>query len=77
MCQLPINNPTSMRLINRLLRAGIKVVEFNSRLRRPIIEVDRPFKTWEQGAVEITETRNGVRSLVKMTIWRGAHIIWR
>ncbi|WP_145507575.1 hypothetical protein [Yersinia hibernica] len=77
MCQLPINNPASMRLINRLLRAGIKVVEFNARLRRPIIEVDRPFKAWEQGAVEITETRNGVRSLVKMTIWRGAHIIWR
>ena len=77
MCQLPINNPALMKPINRLLRAGIKVVEFNARSRRPIIEVDRPFKAWEQGAVEITETRNGVRSLVKMTIWRGAHIIWR
>lgn len=77
MRQLPINNPVSMRLINRLLRAGIKVVEFNASSRRPIIEVDRPFKEWEQGAVEITETRNGVRSLVKMTLWRGAHIIWR
>lgn len=77
MCQLPINNPALMKPINRLLRAGIKVVELNTRLRRPIIEVDRPFKAWEQDAVEITETRNGVRSLVKMTLWRGAHIIWR
>lgn len=77
MCQLPINNPSLMKSINRLLRAGIKVVELNTDLRRPIIEVDRPFKAWEQGAVEITETRNGVRSLVKMTVWRRAHIIWR
>ncbi|HDM8444279.1 TPA: hypothetical protein P0O12_004295 [Yersinia enterocolitica] len=77
MCQLPINNPALMKPINRLLRAGIKVVELKTHLRRPIIEVDRPFKAWEQDAVEITETRNGVRSLVKMTLWRGAHIIWR
>lgn len=77
MCQLPINNPELMRPINRLMRAGIKIVEFNTRFRRPIIEVDRPFKAWERGAAEITETRNGVQSVVKMTIWRGAHIIWR
>ncbi|AMO79746.1 hypothetical protein [Obesumbacterium proteus] len=77
MCQLPINNPELMRPINGLMRAGIKIVEFNTRFRRPIIEVDRPFKAWERGAAEITETRNGVQSVVKMTIWRGAHIIWR
>lgn len=77
MCQLPINNPSLMKPINRLLRAGIQVLEFNNRCCRPIIEVDRPFKAWEQGAVEITETRNGVRSLVKMTVWRGTHVIWR
>lgn len=77
MCNLPINNPELMKPINRLLRAGINVVDYRATFRRPIIEVDRPFAAWEPKAVEITETKNGVQRIVKMTIWRGAHIIWR
>ncbi|MBC3228325.1 hypothetical protein [Serratia fonticola] len=77
MNQLPINDPQLMRPINRLLQAGIKVIELKTNFRRPVIVVDRPFKAWEANAVEITETRNGVHRQVHMTIWRGAHVIWR
>ncbi|MEI7409256.1 MULTISPECIES: hypothetical protein [Pectobacterium] len=77
MCKLPINNPELMKPINRLIRSGINVVNVNLNFKRPVIEVDRPFKAWEAGAVDITETRNGVQQIVKMTRWRGAHIIWR
>ncbi|WP_350312389.1 hypothetical protein OHJ28_13630 [Dickeya fangzhongdai] len=52
-------------------------MDYHDKFRRPIIEVDRPFAAWEPTAVEITETKNGVQRIVKMTIWRGAHIIWR
>ncbi|GAB7214714.1 hypothetical protein [Dickeya oryzae] len=57
MCNLPINNPELMKPINRLLRAGINVVDYHATFRRPIIEVDRPFAAWEPKAVEITETK--------------------
>ncbi|MBN3237699.1 hypothetical protein H5A46_10140 [Pectobacterium versatile] len=77
MCKLPINNPELMKPINRLIRSGINVVNVNLNFKRPVIEVDRPFKAWVAGAVDITETRNGVQKVVKMTRWRGAHIIWR
>lgn len=77
MCQLPINNPKLMRPLNRLKRSGINVVEFNAKFRRPVIVVDRPFAAWVNGAVDITETRNGVQRNVKMTVWRGMHVIWR
>ncbi|RNM05836.1 hypothetical protein [Dickeya undicola] len=77
MCNLPINNPELMKPINRLLRAGINVVDYHDKFRRPVIEVDRPFAAWEPKAVEITETKHGVKGIVKMVVWRGAHIIWR
>ncbi len=77
MCQLPINNPLLMKPINRLTRAGINIISVNLNFRRPVIEVDRPFTAWVPGALDITETRKGVRRPVKMTTWRGAHIIWR
>ncbi|MBG6243449.1 MAG: hypothetical protein EKE20_17360 [Candidatus Symbiopectobacterium sp. Dall1.0] len=77
MCQLPINNPELMKPINRLMRSGINVVEYHAKFRRPVIVVDRPFIAWERSAVDITETLNGVQRNVKMTVWRGMHVIWR
>ncbi|MFB5082515.1 hypothetical protein, partial [Raoultella sp. C349492] len=71
-----INNPQLMAPINCLMRAGLTVVDFHD-LRRPVIEVERPLKSWEHDAVEITENKDGVKNTVKMTIFRGAHIIWR
>lgn len=77
MCNLPINNPVLMAPINRLMRGGLQVLDINTRFRRPIVEVDRPFEAWRGKEVEITERRDGKQTLVKMLIWRGMHVIWR
>ncbi|HBY1559747.1 TPA: hypothetical protein NDT77_004001 [Klebsiella pneumoniae] len=74
---LPINNPVLMGPINRLLRGGLQVIDINTRFRRPIVEVDRPFEAWRGREVEITERKDGKSSQVKMLIWRGMHVIWR
>lgn len=74
---LPINNPVLMGPINRLLRGGLQVIDINTRFRRPIVEVDRPFEAWRGKEVEITERKDGKSSQVKMLIWRGMHVIWR
>lgn len=77
MCVLPINNPALMQPINRLTRAGLQVLGVNTRFKRPIIEVDRPFLAWEQRAVSITERENGVYRTAKMMVWRNVRVIWR
>ncbi|EOX0725740.1 hypothetical protein ACO37N_002570 [Klebsiella pneumoniae] len=77
MCRLPINDPQIMAPINRLMRGGLQVLDINTRFRRPIVEVDRPFEAWRGKAVEITERKDGKSSQVKMLIWRGMHVIWR
>ncbi|HDK7002980.1 TPA: hypothetical protein ACGPDX_004254 [Klebsiella pneumoniae] len=74
---LPINNPVLMGPINRLMRGGLQVLDINTRFRRPIVEVDRPFEAWRGKEVEITERKDGKSSQVKMLIWRGMHVIWR
>ena len=66
-----------MAPINRLMRGGLQVLDINTRFRRPIVEVDRPFEAWRGKEVEITERRDGKQTLVKMLIWRGMHVIWR
>lgn len=77
MNSLPINNPVLMGPINRLMRGGLQVLDINTRFRRPIVEVDRPFEAWRGKEVEITERKDGKSSQVKMLIWRGIHVIWR
>lgn len=77
MCRLPINDPQIMAPINRLMRGGLQVLDINTRFRRPIVEVDRPFEAWLGKEVEITERKDGKSSQVKMLIWRGMHVIWR
>ncbi|WP_154948852.1 hypothetical protein [Klebsiella grimontii] len=74
---LPINNPVLMAPINRLMRGGLQVLDINTRFRRPIVEVDRPFEAWRGKEVDITERKDGKSSQVKMLIWRGMHVIWR
>ncbi|HBW8174473.1 TPA: hypothetical protein MFH78_004996, partial [Klebsiella pneumoniae] len=70
-------DPKMMAPINRLMRGGLQVLDINTRFRRPIVEVDRPFEAWRGKEVEITERRDGKQTLVKMLIWRGMHVIWR
>lgn len=77
MCRLPINDPKMMAPINRLMRGGLQVLDINTRFRRPIVEVDRPFESWRGKEVEITERKDGKSSQVKMLIWRGMYVIWR
>ncbi|HEJ7909721.1 TPA: hypothetical protein SMI09_003940 [Serratia marcescens] len=74
--QLTVNNKKIAAKLNCLARVGLKVVECHVNFRRPVIEVEAPLQDWVKGAEEITETRNGIKRTVKMTIWHGAHIIW-
>ena len=77
MCSLPINDPKMMAPINLLMRGGMQVLDINTRFRRPIVEVDRPFEEWRGKEVEITERKDGKSSQDKMLIWSGMHDIWR
>ncbi|TKI08633.1 hypothetical protein FCN80_00850 [Martelella alba] len=74
---MPINSPSLMRPINRLMQRGLKVLNVNTKYKRPVIVVDRPFSAWEKRAVEITEIENGVHRTVKMVHWRDFRVIWR
>jgi hypothetical protein len=73
----PVTRPALMQQINRLLRGGLQVLDVNTRFRRPVVEVDRPFMAWRGREVEITEKRNGRISQVNMIRWRGIYVIWR
>ncbi|MGP1066396.1 hypothetical protein ACJ8LR_21750 [Serratia sp. CY56810] len=76
MGNLSVSDKKVMSKLHYLARVGLKVVECHVNFRRPVIEVEAPLQDWVKGAVEITETRNGIKRTVKMTIWHGAHIIW-